>query len=70
MDSQGTDSGPQSCDFCERREPDPFWITWEKNQREIVLKGNWCSWSCYNRAFEQAWDEAANGYPLEIGGES
>lgn len=64
MDSQPIDQ--RTCDYCEGTEPRPFWITWEKNQREIVLKGEWCSWGCYNKAFENAWDEAANGYPLEL----
>jgi hypothetical protein len=38
----------------------------------VAIKGTWCSWACYNRSFESAWEEQANGYPQElydIGGE-
>ena len=70
MDSRRVDTG--ACDQCEGTEPRPFWIEWSKYQDEVAIKGTWCSWACYNRSFESAWEEQANGYPLElydIGGE-
>jgi hypothetical protein len=72
MDSTGTDT--RTCAFCEGRRGNPFWISWESNKDEVLLKGDFCSWSCYNRAFDNAWDEAANGYPhelmVDLGGEA
>lgn len=70
MDSTRVD--PSTCDFCGGEQPKQFWIEWSKYEEDVVLKGTWCSWACYNRAFENAWDEQANGYPQElydIGGE-
>jgi hypothetical protein len=64
MDSETTTG--RTCSYCEGTDGNPFWISWETNEREIVMKGDFCSWRCYHNAFENAWDEAANGYPLEI----
>lgn len=64
MDSQGTNS--RTCTYCERTSGDPLWISAETNPNEVLLKGDFCSWRCYNSAFDNAWDEAANGYPYEL----